>query len=491
MQHQQVISDNGNKMARQHLRRLLVLLLLLIGLIVSLNQVLKASHAQAFANQLSKPRANDRSDVNSDGLGAEVSAEPYLNANLVQQFANGQGSLATSTDKDTEADFALDYREIFSLTTVDRAFMPIHFGLLPGYNPNVIPHPTQHDAWLVVGQLVNLGNPDNNAELACSAIIFDDKLICTADARPLPIKPNPPGQCEGDLHFINLVRGPRDARVFHGPEVPYTVYGQLSQYFCFGQWIQDARMLLDEYSVMRHTQTQFCDEPLEIKRPKDSLIKPRMVEKNHFVFWDAQGKPYIHYDLWPTRSFAALDDSGAGVSELATHSAASDRKCMSELLPRIIAGSEDIHQATNSLSVTLCSRKSSKCIPTDKNTYIMHIFHHKSYNSFHGIYEPYVVLFERTFPFAVKAVSQRPLWISGRKNLTIESDSVQYRNDPNAIPEGHTEMFYVTSMSWKTHGQKYHGYTDDVLFINFGIEDSRGGVIDVRADDILQDLAYC
>lgn len=52
-------------------------------------------------------------------------------------------------------------------------------------------------------------------------------------------------------------------------------------------------------------------------------------------------------------------------------------------------------------------------------------------------------------------------------------------------------MFYITSMSWKSHAQKYHGYIDDVIFVAFGVEDTMAGVIDVLAGDLLQDLAFC
>lgn len=54
-----------------------------------------------------------------------------------------------------------------------------------------------------------------------------------------------------------------------------------------------------------------------------------------------------------------------------------------------------------------------------------------------------------------------------------------------------TEMMYVTSISWKKHGQKYHGYADDVLFINFGIEDNKTAAIDVLAGDLFMELGAC
>ena len=76
--------------------------------------------------------------------------------------------------------------------------------------------------------------------------------------------------------------------------------------------------------------------------------------------------------------------------------------------------------------------------------------------------------------------------------LTMESGSVQFEGKTESdIPADHTERLYLTSMSWRTHGKKYHGFIDDVLFLGFGIEDSRAGAIDVLAGDILQDLAFC
>lgn len=54
-----------------------------------------------------------------------------------------------------------------------------------------------------------------------------------------------------------------------------------------------------------------------------------------------------------------------------------------------------------------------------------------------------------------------------------------------------TEMLYVTSMSWKERGKKYHGFLDDVLFIGFGIEDEVAGGIDIVAGDLFADMGSC
>ena len=158
-------------------------------------------------------------------------------------------------------------------------------------------------------------------------------------------------------------------------------------------------------------------------------------------------------------------------------------------MPRPAPEEESLHQATNSLSLTLCRRADPGCMPTDDNTYIIQIFQHKLFHQLHSVYEPYVMLFQQSAPFAVHAISQKPIWIHGRGKLSQKSNSNKFAGF-DSLPD-QTEMFYVTSMSWKTHGQRYHGYVDDVLFLGFGIEDSRTGAIDILASDLLQDLALC
>ena len=48
---------------------------------------------------------------------------------------------------------------------------------------------------------------------------------------------------------LSLSIGPHDARVFYGPEAPFTVYGSNSGFTCFGQWIQDIRVLVHDFGL--------------------------------------------------------------------------------------------------------------------------------------------------------------------------------------------------------------------------------------------------
>jgi hypothetical protein len=161
---------------------------------------------------------------------------------------------------------------------------------------------------------------------------------------------------------------------------------------------------------------------------------------------------------------------------------------MAAHMPFVREKLESIHQATNSLSITLCKRADPACTPTDANTFILTIFQHKSYYYMHSVYEPYVMLFEQVSPFSVYGISSKPLWISGR-GKPGQWTNATFRTEASLKNE--TEMFYVTSMNWRQQGQKYHGYLDDVVFLAFGIEDWTTGGIDVLARDLLRDLAFC
>ena len=383
-----------------------------------------------------------------------------------------------------------DYREIFSLTTKDRKFFTIYLGGDAAYNPSLIPHPTRHDLWIVVAQHEQSREDINVSEqlLVCNAGFFNGVLVCTGSPTILPVTQSTQGSCEGDLAYYNLRSGPRDARMFYGPEAPYIIYGSQSLHTCLGIWLQDVRMLLQDFRLEQMAWVKLFRRASEVRRP----LPLKRVEKNFFAFWDNEDEAYIHHDIYPNRVFAQLSFDGSVGPDLAPAAATKDGICMAKYMPTVELTHETIHQATNSLSITLCQRTDPFCVLSDVNTFIMTIFHHKSYYDWHSVYEPYVMLFQRTIPFAIHAISQRPLWISGRGPLTTHSRAVQYDTYPDRpIPEGHSEMFYITSMSWKTHGQRYHGYLDDPLFLTFGIEDSRPAAMDILAGDLLQDLGFC
>ncbi|KAK0737173.1 hypothetical protein B0T21DRAFT_159446 [Apiosordaria backusii] len=367
------------------------------------------------------------------------------------------------------------WHNIFSTSTTDKKHFEIKFGDVPVFNPNILPHPTKNDTWMLMGQKWVDHNENTKGfialEMGCDAQFSGDILKCVEEPKPLPIEPTTGNKCTGKFEPLNLNQGPHDARAFYGPTKPYTIFGSNSAFTCFGMWIQDFRTLVD-WPAEPLVEDDF-EVGTELQRP----LPYGVLEKNFFAFWDKDDNMYIHYDMYPKRSFGAVDGKGAVIgSDLAPKAARHDAKCMARYMPTLAPELESIHQATNSLKVTLCKRTDEQCKPDDSNTFIMSIIQHKTYYNFHSEYEPYLVLFHQRAPFEMYAMSKKPIWIHGRRR-----DEVQRR----------TDMFYVTSMAWKDHGVKYHAYLDDVVFLGFGIEDNRAGGIDVRAGELLKGLGLC
>jgi len=388
------------------------------------------------------------------------------------------------------------YHEIFSASRADGSYFKIDFG--PGeanaiMNPNIIPHPTSAGVWIVVAQQFQTGEPGLFSELVCNAVFATDDdgnapLRCAFPATALPVEHTTGDGCLGEHAFLGMGRGPHDARVFLGPRAPYVVYGSNSGFTCFGQFVQDFRRLVEwkeedevEESSQVESVTALTSEGekeavafakgIEMQRP----LPWHEMEKNWFLFWDRNGDRYVHYDVFPQRGFAKLAEDGAVGPDLAAPTAEVDERCLKTFLPSLPPQLESIHQATNSLAITMCRRADPGCKADEANTFLFTVIQHKTYYQFHGEYNPYVVLFRQEEPFVLHAVSKKPIWIHGREKM----------------PNGLTNMLYVVSMSWKTKGQRYHGFLDDVLFLAFGIEDSQAGGIDVLASDLLEELGLC
>ncbi|ORY19032.1 hypothetical protein BCR34DRAFT_472682 [Clohesyomyces aquaticus] len=381
------------------------------------------------------------------------------------------------------------WREVFSVSTADKKYFSISFGSnFPSLNPNIIPHPHDESRWIVVAQHEKSKIQDGVfEEFVCDASFQEDgSLTCLEPPAILPVQPTNGNNCKGRLEHFSLNVGPHDMRVFYGPNGPFSIFGSQSAHTCFGLFVQDFRPLVNDFGLEALTSNLFTGAT-ELQRPPPWS----QVEKNWFLFWDILGQVYVHHDIEPERVFAQLLPDGALGPNLAPISADSDKACMAKYMPKPAPVNENLHQATNSLSITLCKRNDPSCQPSDENTFIMTIFQHKFFYDLHSIYEPYVMLFQQGAPFAVHAVSRKPIWIHGRGVLSHDTNAARWKAKDAYIPKGHTEMFYVTSMNWKAHGQRYHGYVDDVLLLGFGIEDSQTAAIDILAGDLLQDVGIC
>lgn len=378
------------------------------------------------------------------------------------------------------------HRKLYSLSTADRKYFDIDFGDQKGYNPNILPDPSNADVYFVfASELQTTSETPDHRELFCRAKFTNEgTLRCLEKTEFLPVELSE-GHCEGDLEVFNFRKGPRDPRVLYGPERPYNVYGSLGTHSCLGMFVQDLGSLVTSFSSQTSEDNDFTNAT-EMQRPPPH----KNLEKNWFLFWDSQGQTHVHQDFAPNRSYTQLFPDGGIGPNMSPEAEKPDGACMARYIPLIEDHvHEAYHQATNSLAITLCKRSDSECTPSDNNTFIMAIFQLKTYYHFHPQYYPYVMLFKRDSPFALHAISEKSLWIHGRGPITskISNESVLLKG---GTPP-HDVMFYVTSMSWKSHDQRYHGYIDDVLLVSFGIEDTNSGTIDVLAGDLFKDLGYC
>ena len=439
----------------------------------------KSQNPKHSQDGLSITASNDDSGAIEGGMAEITTSAP-------EQKLQPSGQIQSLPEHSIYSNVGEVHREVFSVSTADKKYFLIEFGGQEAMNPNIIPHPTLNDTWIIVAQQQKSSVKTSVwfAELVCNAVFKNGRLGCVNPPMILPIAATSGDKCDGDLAYFTFNIGPHDARVFYGPRMPYTIYGSNSAYTCFGQWMLDFRMLVD-WGFETFVENEFR-EATELQRPAPY----GHVEKNWFVFWDKHEEIYAHYDIAPKRVFAKLEYDGSVGQDLAPLAAASDEICMAKYMPEVALELESIHQATNSLSITLCKRSDSSCEPTDSNTFILTIFQHKSFYAFHSVYEPYAMVFQQTAPFEIYGISQKPIWIHGR-GKPGEGKKPDFLDVKESESWNQTEMFYITSLSWKTHGQKYHGYSDDVLFISFGIEDSKTAGIDVVAGDLLMDLGLC
>jgi hypothetical protein len=392
----------------------------------------------------------------------------------------------TSEPNDAAVDKS-GHREVFSVSAADKKYFSINFGAAyPALNPNIIPHPYEDHTWIIVAQSLKIGGAIFE-ELACNAVFqLDGSLACSTPPIVLPVAPSHTENCKDEMEVFAMSSGPHDMRVFYGPDAPYVIYGSQSAHTCFSLFTQDFRSLhYKEYDLDAFNANLFA-AGTELQRPPPG----QDIEKNWYMFWDAQNAPYVHHDIFPKRVFAQLLPDGSVGPDLAPNAAMNDEACMARYMPKPASDHESVHQATNALAIILCARTDPSCIPTNTNTFILTIFQHKNYVDFHATYEPYVMLTQSVPPFAIHAISTKPLWIHGRGPLTRES-AARYREEGRVLPEGQTEMLYVTSINWKEKGVRWKGFVDDVVIIGFGIEDERSAGVDVLVGDLLQDLGAC
>ncbi|KAK9319893.1 hypothetical protein V1517DRAFT_265407 [Lipomyces orientalis] len=287
--------------------------------------------------------------------------------------------------------------------TITRMDFGWHPARAPRYNPNILPFPKDYKhPYIGFARQSPKGVLYHHEIVWCemdwgeTPAIGRKVLVCAQPAQrlTLPEWVSKPGSCKS-LPYLALKAGHSDPRVLFSPRgEPLMVVGNNGKSNCMGQFVIDLRVVvpgLNWKMGLRHVPIRY-KTLTELPRPEYNEV-----EKNWFLMWDEADVGYVQHET-ERRSVSLLNAPQNKQVNIATPGI---QKCLSVLKRPIKdrkSQANDIHQATNSLRVTLCD---FPCIPTIHNTVIIELMHMKYKNVYELFYRRYVIIMNATAPFNV------------------------------------------------------------------------------------------
>ncbi|KAK9459716.1 uncharacterized protein V1516DRAFT_628205 [Lipomyces oligophaga] len=400
---------------------------------------------------------------------------------------------------------------LLNRATPDGSMARVRFELknakFPFYNPNILPYPAGSEyPYFGLVRTKSKSKSMYHHELAyCdlkwaeTAVIGHTVLECAEPGMQLDFGEewtSPDGSCVKHS-FLALAQGQTDPRLFFSAlGEPLMIFGTNGHHNCLGQFIVDLRVLVPGFDKKMHLSKVPIRYPRLTEIPRVDLEE---LEKNWFLMYDPldSNKEYVHYD-YLNRDFSPLiNDSSL------TTSRSSSRSIVDNLLvdySESTKSANDIHQATNSLLVTLCD---FPCIPTIHNTVLIEIVHLKLMHSLTLYYRRYVVVMNATAPFEILGRTENLMYAGTSLTEMVYTVSMVWDKDNFAGHEPWNEKIHGGQEIWfalKTNraatnsmsadslmdsSNLYHGWLNDMVLINFGIKDSDSGCIHVRARELL------
>ncbi|KAK9449462.1 uncharacterized protein V1518DRAFT_416076 [Limtongia smithiae] len=370
------------------------------------------------------------------------------------------------------------------------------------FNPNILPYPAGA-AHPYIGFARQSPDPNLDEEAVAAgkadlgvhtvwycdldwhtAELFDHlSLQCVEPPRKLTIAshPSPPGSCF--LEQLGKGMGHVDPRVFFSPTgEPLMIVGTNGVANCLGQFIIDLRVLIPELGDKMGLQLLPVTYSELTNLPRDGDLHE--LEKNYFLMYDKENVPYVHHDISP-RSFAALESDthpNLALQAPAPSCISSFYKTFADDVYRIM-----LHQATNSLRMTLCDYP---CTPTDDNTVLLFIFHVKYEHILKVYYRRYVVVTSAVAPFKILAISSNLVYLGVDERALVYT--VQMAWDlPHFARKQVADSTLDALASNPYVSEYYHGWWDDTLFLSLGINDADGAVMFLRGRDLVECLSLC
>ncbi|KAK9375142.1 uncharacterized protein V1513DRAFT_378771 [Lipomyces chichibuensis] len=443
------------------------------------------------------------------------------------------------------------------------------------YNPNILPFPKGYKyPYIGFARQSPKGILFHHEIVWCemdwseTPAIGRKVLVCAQPAQKLDLAEwvTKSGLCKS-IPFLALKAGHSDPRVLFSPRgEPLMVVGNNGQSNCMGQFVIDLRQVVPglNWKMKLHNVPIRYKELTELPRPVYNEI-----EKNWFLMWDESNVGYVQHET-EHRSVSALDGPRKKQVNIATPDIP---KCVSGLKRNFEnqkSHANDIHQATNSLRVTLCD---FPCIPTIHNTVIVELMHMKYKNTYELFYRRYAIIMNATAPFNIIGRTGNLMYAGTDERTMLYSVSITWDHENHRehdewdeeVHGGHSFLAEIEASEQKereaerlmssddseeqvgevwessdtenpevsedrtpvkakrtVNGSKptsassatavlptaspsnkvehpqnplvnkyYHGWLDDTIMINIGINDADAGVLHVRAHDLLECIHVC
>ncbi|KAK9468530.1 hypothetical protein V1512DRAFT_251995 [Lipomyces arxii] len=300
---------------------------------------------------------------------------------------------------------------LVSIESADGTVTNLDFGPSdsPRYNPNLLPFPkgykypylgfarqspvsvlVHHEVVFCEMEWVEAQDIDRDRTLRCAGPTHFTETL------DLPGWPSPPGTCK-EYEFLHLEQGHTDPRIFFSPSgEPLMVIGTNGLSNCLNQYVIDLRAIMPDLSQ----KMDLTDVPVKYNKltelPRDHYNE---IEKNWFLMWDEKNLGYVQHEI-ERRSVSFLDATPAEIKNLVPAPFTPPEACVG-FLTRITDPDVShiyLHQATNSLRVTLCD---FPCIPTVHNTVLIEMVHLKYKATPNLYYKRYVIVMNATAPFDI------------------------------------------------------------------------------------------
>ncbi|KAK9447216.1 uncharacterized protein V1518DRAFT_100881 [Limtongia smithiae] len=307
----------------------------------------------------------------------------------------------------------------------------------PKYNPNLLPYP-RGSQYPYIGfarksikkVLYHHEVEYCDMEWAYTNAIQRKVLRCVKNKSvdlKVPEWSSPPGMCAAEHRFLELRSGLSDPRIFFTPRgEPLMIVGTNGQHNCLQQWVIDLRALIPDLGERMH----IADVPVRFPKLTE-MTTPNLheVEKNYFLIHGPRPdmSDYIHHDYLERSISRLVPLEGSTWENMKFKNIAHPSP---PLVTSLLRKYEDernyantLHQATNSLRVTLCD---FPCIPTAHNTVIIEITHVKYKNVYELFYRRYVFVMNATAPF----------------NIIGRTSNIMYAGTDEQT------MLYTVSMMW-------------------------------------------